>query len=243
MDRIILPTIAAMRDQGRVFKGVLYAGLMVTELSPMLLEYNVRLGDPEAQALIMRLISDPLPALIAAHDGILRQVDLRWHADLALCVVMAARGYPDDPERGSEIRWPRRRRQQPRDQDLPRRHPPRACPGPRVRPRAGPRTGSGRGLAPPCRWRARPRHHRVGQRPHPSPRPRLRRDRPDRLAGRLLPPRHRPPRGFRAQYGSRKSQRETRLSRPGQTARGTLSHDSSGLSVIDASSACSFLQR
>ena len=56
----------------------------------MLLEYNVRFGDPEAQALMMRLISDPLPALIAAHDGILRQVDLRWHADAALCVVMAA---------------------------------------------------------------------------------------------------------------------------------------------------------
>ncbi len=104
MDRIILPTIAAMRDQGRVFKGILYAGLMVTESGPMLLEYNVRFGDPEAQALMMRLISDPLPALIAAHDGILRQVDLRWHADAALCVVMAARGYPDDPQRGSEIR-------------------------------------------------------------------------------------------------------------------------------------------
>ena len=104
MDRIILPTIAAMRDQGRVFKGVLYAGLMVTESGPMLLEYNVRFGDPECQPLMMRLISDPLPALIAAHDGILRQVDLRWHADAALCVVMAARGYPDDPQRGSEIR-------------------------------------------------------------------------------------------------------------------------------------------
>jgi phosphoribosylamine---glycine ligase len=104
MDRIIMPTIAAMRDQGRVFKGVLYAGLMVTESGPMLLEYNARFGDPEAQALMMRLISDPLPALIAAHDGILRQVDLRWHADVALCVVMAARGYPDDPQRGSAIR-------------------------------------------------------------------------------------------------------------------------------------------
>jgi phosphoribosylamine---glycine ligase len=104
MDRIIMPTIAAMRDQGRVFKGVLYAGLMVTEAGPMLLEYNVRFGDPEAQVLMMRLISDPLPALIAAHDGVLRQVDLRWHADAALCVVMAARGYPEEPERGSEIR-------------------------------------------------------------------------------------------------------------------------------------------
>jgi phosphoribosylamine---glycine ligase len=104
MDRIIKPTIAAMRDQGRMFKGILYAGLMLTEAGPKLLEYNVRFGDPEAQVLMMRLISDPLPALIAAHDGVLRQVDLRWHADAALCVVMAARGYPDEPEHGSEIR-------------------------------------------------------------------------------------------------------------------------------------------
>ncbi len=103
MDTIILPTIRAMRDQERIFKGVLYAGLMLTDSGPMLLEYNVRFGDPEAQAMIMRLISDPLPAMIAAHDGVLRQVDLRWHQDAALCVVMAARGYPDQPERGSEI--------------------------------------------------------------------------------------------------------------------------------------------
>jgi len=62
------------------------------------------LGDPEAQVLIMRLMSDLLPALLAAHDGVLRSVDLRWHAEHALCVVMAARGYPDEPERGGEIR-------------------------------------------------------------------------------------------------------------------------------------------
>ena len=104
MDRIVMPTIAAMRQQGRVFKGVLYAGLMLTEAGPMLLEYNVRFGDPEAQALMMRLMSDPLPALIAAREGVLRQVDLRWRAETALCVVMAARGYPGEPERGSEIR-------------------------------------------------------------------------------------------------------------------------------------------
>jgi len=104
VDRIILPAVAAMQEQGRPFKGVLYAGLMLTEAGPMLLEFNARFGDPEAQALMMRLMSDPLPALLAAHDGILRQVDLRWRADAALCVVMAAKGYPDEPERGSEIR-------------------------------------------------------------------------------------------------------------------------------------------
>ena len=104
MERIILPAVAAMQREGRPFKGVLYAGLMLTEAGPMLLEFNARFGDPECQVLMMRLMSDLLPALIAAHDGVLKSVDLRWHADTALCVVMAAKGYPDEPERGSEIR-------------------------------------------------------------------------------------------------------------------------------------------
>jgi phosphoribosylamine---glycine ligase len=104
MERIILPAVAAMRERGAPFKGVLYAGLMLTEAGPMLLEYNVRFGDPEAQPLIVRLMSDLLPALIAAHDGVLRQVDLRWHGGAALCVVMAAKGYPEAPREGSEIR-------------------------------------------------------------------------------------------------------------------------------------------
>jgi phosphoribosylamine--glycine ligase len=77
---------------------------MLTEAGPRLLEFNVRFGDPEAQVLIVRLISDLLPALIAAHDGVLRQIDLRWHADPALCVVMAAKGYPDAAQSGGEIR-------------------------------------------------------------------------------------------------------------------------------------------
>jgi len=104
MDRIVLPTVRAMRRDGRPFKGVLYAGLMLTPEGPQLLEYNVRFGDPECQALLMRLRSDLLPALIATRDGILGQIDLRWYDEAALCVVMAARGYPDDPQRGSEIR-------------------------------------------------------------------------------------------------------------------------------------------
>jgi phosphoribosylamine--glycine ligase len=104
MEHIILPAVAAMEREGRPFKGILYAGLMLTEAGPMLLEFNVRLGDPEAQVLMMRLMSDLVPALIAARDGVLKSVDLRWHAEHALCVVMAAKGYPDEPERGSEIR-------------------------------------------------------------------------------------------------------------------------------------------
>ena len=104
MESIILPAVAAMQREGHPFKGVLYAGLMVTEAGPMLLEFNARFGDPECQVLMMRLMSDPLPALIAAHDGVLKSVDLRWHAESALCVVMAANGYPGEPQRGSEIR-------------------------------------------------------------------------------------------------------------------------------------------
>ena len=104
MERIILPAITAMQREGRIFKGVLYAGLMLTEAGPMLLEFNTRFGDPECQVLMMRLMSDLLPALMAARDGVLKSVDLRWHADTALCVVMAGKGYPDEPKRGGEIR-------------------------------------------------------------------------------------------------------------------------------------------
>ncbi|MGE0259286.1 MAG: phosphoribosylamine--glycine ligase [Alphaproteobacteria bacterium] len=104
MERIMLPTVRAMTRDRRPFKGVLYAGLMLTDEGPKLLEYNVRFGDPECQALVMRLKSDLLPALLAVHDGVLRDVDLRWYDETALCVVMAARGYPDEPLRGSEIR-------------------------------------------------------------------------------------------------------------------------------------------
>jgi phosphoribosylamine--glycine ligase len=104
MERILLPAVAAMAREGRIYKGILYAGLMLTEAGAKLLEFNVRFGDPEAQVLMMRLMSDLLPALIATRDGVLKSVDLRWHADHAVCVVMAAKGYPDEPERGSEIR-------------------------------------------------------------------------------------------------------------------------------------------
>jgi phosphoribosylamine--glycine ligase len=104
MERIIMPAIAAMRREGRAFKGVLYAGLMLTDTGPKLLEFNTRFGDPECQVLMRRLMSDLLPALIAAHDGVLKSVDLRWYADCAVCVVIAANGYPGDPQSGGEIR-------------------------------------------------------------------------------------------------------------------------------------------
>ncbi len=104
MARIIRPAVQAMRAQGRPFRGVLYAGLMLTEAGPRLLEFNVRFGDPEAQVLVVRLMSDLLPALLAARDGVLADFDLRWRAEAAVCVVLAARGYPEAPQRGGEIR-------------------------------------------------------------------------------------------------------------------------------------------
>ena len=103
MDEIITPTVKAMADAGTLFKGVLYAGLMLTRDGPKLIEYNVRFGDPECQVLMMRLKSDLLPALIAAADGMLASFDLRWHDDVALTVVMAAKGYPGAYEKGTVI--------------------------------------------------------------------------------------------------------------------------------------------
>jgi phosphoribosylamine--glycine ligase len=104
MARIVRPTVTAMKAAGAPYKGVLYAGLMIGREGPKLLEYNVRFGDPECQVLMPRLKSDLLPALIAARDGVLGHFDLRWHDDAAVCVVMAAKGYPGAYERGSEIR-------------------------------------------------------------------------------------------------------------------------------------------
>src|SRR5258708_35562676 len=88
---------------GRPCKGVHYAGLMLTAEGPKLIEYNVRFGDPECQVLMVRLKSDLLPALIAARDGCLDRLDLRWDDAAAITVVMAAQGYPDAYEKGTEI--------------------------------------------------------------------------------------------------------------------------------------------
>ncbi|MGI9477171.1 MAG: phosphoribosylamine--glycine ligase [Hyphomicrobiaceae bacterium] len=103
METIIRPTVAEMARRGTPFVGVLYAGLIITDAGPKLIEYNARFGDPECQVLMMRLKSDLLPALLAACDGALATFDLRWHDDIALTVVMAANGYPDAPKKGSVI--------------------------------------------------------------------------------------------------------------------------------------------
>ncbi|HSR71578.1 MAG TPA: phosphoribosylamine--glycine ligase [Kiloniellales bacterium] len=104
MDEIVRPTVRAMAEQGHAYKGVLYAGLMITAEGPKLIEFNVRFGDPECQVLCPRLKSDLLPALIATTDGELAHFELRWHDETALTVVLAARGYPGTYEKGSAIR-------------------------------------------------------------------------------------------------------------------------------------------
>lgn len=104
MAEIIAPTLAGMNQRGTPFKGVLFAGLMITADGPKLIEYNTRFGDPECEVLMPRLKSDLVPALLAARDGVLNAVDLRWSDDVALTVVMAAKGYPGTPEKGSVIK-------------------------------------------------------------------------------------------------------------------------------------------
>ena len=103
MREIVEPTVRAMKAMGAAFKGVLFAGLMITKNGPQLIEYNVRFGDPETQVLMLRLTSDLLPALIAARDGQLKNFSLRLADDAALTVVMAANGYPGDYAKGSVI--------------------------------------------------------------------------------------------------------------------------------------------
>jgi len=107
MAEIIEPAVRALAAEGRRFKGVLYAGLMLVPgpsgPEPKLLEFNVRFGDPECQVLLPRLVSDLLPALLAARDGVLKSFDLRWRPETALCVVLAARGYPESYQKGSTI--------------------------------------------------------------------------------------------------------------------------------------------
>ncbi len=104
MREIIEPTVAAMARRGTPFKGVLFAGLMITNDGPKLIEYNVRFGDPETQVIVMRAKSDLLTALIATADGTLANIDMRWSDDVALTVVMAAKGYPGTPVKGTEIK-------------------------------------------------------------------------------------------------------------------------------------------
>jgi phosphoribosylamine--glycine ligase len=104
MAEIVEPTMRGMAEMGMPFSGVLFVGLMISEGAPKLIEYNVRFGDPECQVLMMRLRDDVLVLLEAAADGQLGHMSVRWRDDPALTVVMAAKGYPATPEKGSLIK-------------------------------------------------------------------------------------------------------------------------------------------
>ncbi|MCC6188923.1 MAG: phosphoribosylamine--glycine ligase [Anaerolineales bacterium] len=101
---ILQPAIDGLRAEGRPFVGVLYAGLMLTPAGPQVLEFNCRFGDPETEALMPLLESDLLDILAACADGRLAEVDVRWRAGAAACVILAAAGYPAAPETGRAIR-------------------------------------------------------------------------------------------------------------------------------------------
>lgn len=104
LEKIVKPTVKALADMGHPYVGVLYAGLILTKDGPKLIEYNARFGDPETQVMMLRLRDDLLTLLLATADGTLDKVSVRWRDDFALTVVMAAKGYPGDYVKGSEIK-------------------------------------------------------------------------------------------------------------------------------------------
>jgi phosphoribosylamine--glycine ligase len=104
MRRVLQPAVDGLAAEGRPYRGVLYAGLMVKDGEVKTLEFNARFGDPECQPLLMRMKSDIVPVLLAVADGDLSGIELEWHDKAAVCVVMAAGGYPGDYRKGDEIR-------------------------------------------------------------------------------------------------------------------------------------------
>jgi phosphoribosylamine--glycine ligase len=104
LEEIVGPTLREMARRGTPYQGVLYAGLMIEDGAPRLIEYNVRFGDPEAQVLMMRLGGQVLDLIQACAEGRLREMKVHWAEDHALTVVLAARGYPGTVEKGAEIR-------------------------------------------------------------------------------------------------------------------------------------------
>ncbi len=103
METVMVPVVNAMKEEGRPYKGVLYAGLMMTKNGPKVLEFNCRFGDPETQPILMRMAGDILPVLVAASEGRLNEQKIEWKKEAAVCVVMAAKGYPGNYLKGSVI--------------------------------------------------------------------------------------------------------------------------------------------
>ncbi len=101
--QVLEATVKAMEAEGRSFSGILYAGLMLTADGPKVLEFNARFGDPETQAVLPRLKSDLVDIFLAIIDGRLNEMDIQWHEEAAVCVVMASGGYPETSEKGQVI--------------------------------------------------------------------------------------------------------------------------------------------
>lgn len=102
-ENILVPIVHAMKRENRPYKGVLYAGLMVTSTGPKVLEFNARFGDPETQVLLMRMKADLVPLLLSTTTNTLEDVEIEWNDGVSICVVMASKGYPDTYEKGFEI--------------------------------------------------------------------------------------------------------------------------------------------
>ena len=100
---VVLPTIGGLAAEGRKYQGVLYAGLMITEQGPRVLEFNARFGDPETQVIMARMRSDLVPLLMGVAEGQLKETKIEWTKEAAVCVVLASRGYPDGVETGKPI--------------------------------------------------------------------------------------------------------------------------------------------
>jgi phosphoribosylamine--glycine ligase len=103
MQEIIVPTIAGLAEEGRRFQGVLFAGLMITDAGPKVLEFNARFGDPETQVIMARMRSDVVPILQQCATGTLGETRVEWAKEPAVCVVLASKGYPDEPETGKVV--------------------------------------------------------------------------------------------------------------------------------------------
>lgn len=103
MEKVIYPTVKGMKQLGREFRGVLYAGLIITKTGPSVLEFNARFGDPETQAIMLRLKSDIVPILEGSAEGNLFDVSIEWDTRVSACVVLASKGYPGKYEKGKKI--------------------------------------------------------------------------------------------------------------------------------------------
>jgi phosphoribosylamine--glycine ligase len=103
MNQVMIPTVRALKEEGRVYKGILYAGLMIDGADIKVLEFNCRFGDPEAQPLLMRMRSDIVPIMRAISRGGVAEGEIQWYDQASVCVVMASKGYPGDYKKGFQI--------------------------------------------------------------------------------------------------------------------------------------------